>query len=140
MPERCFKFLFECGQKKCLTDEIPNALAREYWERCDAEHAAPGAESFAHFMARAREAIERLAARRERRVFVFCHGHLMGAVAWLLLSQAAAVDAAAMRRFLNFTRGRPVANCAISVLHFHADGARSLGGLWVPDGVESEAS
>ena len=120
------------------TQEERFAMAHEYWERCDPQHAAPNAESFMHFITRASNAIERLAALGERRVFVFCHGHFMNAVAWLMLTRPPVMDAAAMRHYYEFIHGFKVMNCAVLPLHFHADGGRSLGGLWVPQGVESE--
>ena len=114
-------------------------LSREYWTRADSQFAAPGAESFSHFIGRVADAVERLARRKERRVFVFSHGQFMSAVAWLIFSRPARIDSAAMKRFYQFIHGFEVPNCAILPLHLHADGARSLGGLWVPDGIESES-
>lgn len=120
------------------TQEERIAMAHAYWEQCDPHHAAPNAESFVHFIQRAGDTIERLAARSERRVFVFCHGHFMNAVAWLLRTRTAEMDAVAMRHFFEFIHGFKVMNCALLPLHFRTDGARSLGELWVPPGVESE--
>ena len=114
-------------------------LSRDYWKRADPHFAASGAESFAQFAGRAADAIERLATRTERRTFIFSHGQFMSAVAWIIFSRPALIDAAAMRRYYQFIHGCAVPNCAILPLHFHADGSRSLGGLWVPDGIEFES-
>ena len=120
------------------TQDERRVLSDEYWERCDPHFAAPDAESFAEFIARVAEALDRLANRTERIIFVFCHGRVMDAVAWLHLSPPATVDAVAMRRFFHFIHGFTVPNCAILPLHFHGDGSRSLGKLRVPDGIEAE--
>lgn len=120
------------------TQEERVAMAHAYWERCDPHHTAPNAESFAHFIRRASDAIERFAARTERRAFVFCHGHFMNAIAWLMQLQPAELDAVAMRDYYDFIHRFKVNNCAVLPLHFHADGGRALGELWVPPGVESE--
>lgn len=120
------------------TQDERAAMAHAYWERCDPHYTAPNAESFAHFIRRASDAIERLAARTERRTFVFCHGHFMNAVAWLMEMRPAELDAAAMRGYYDFIHRFKVNNCAVLPLYFHADGGRSLGELHVPHGVESE--
>lgn len=120
------------------TQEERRGLAEAYWQRCDPDHAAPGAESFIAFATRIGDAIERLAQRRERRIFVFCHGHVMQLIAWLTLARPQAIDSAEMRRFCHFMHGITVPNCSILPLHHHADGSRTLAGLWVPEGIESE--
>ena len=120
------------------TQDERRGLAEAYWERCDPQHAAPGAESFVEFSTRVGDVIERVAQRAERRIFVFCHGHVMQLIAWLTLTRPRAIDSAAMRRFCHFMHGFPVPNCSILPLHFHADGSRTLAGLWVPGGIEAE--
>jgi broad specificity phosphatase PhoE len=122
------------------TQDERRTLSDVYWERCDPHHAAPGAESFADFIARTADALQRLMRRAERTTFIFCHGRVIDAVAWLSVSPPAIVDAAAMRRFFHFIHGVVVPNCAVLPLHFHADGARSLGKIWVPEGVEAETA
>jgi len=117
------------------TQDDRRELSLQYWERADPRFTAPGAESFAEFVARAADAVERLVRRPERRVFVFSHGHFMSAVAWLILSRPGVIDSAAMRRFHQFTHAWSVPNCAILPLYLHPDGVHSLGGLWVPEGV-----
>jgi 2,3-bisphosphoglycerate-dependent phosphoglycerate mutase len=122
------------------TQDERRALSEEYWQRGDPHHAAPGAESFVEFSSRIGDVIEHAAQRVERRIFVFCHGQVMQAIAWLSVSRPAVMDAAAMRRFYNFMHGVSVPNCAILPLHHHADGSRTLAGLWVPEGVEAESA
>ena len=120
------------------TQDERRGLSDGYWQRCDPHYAAPGAESFVEFSTRVSTAIERAAQRTERRIFVFCHGHVMQAIAWLALSRPASIDSAAMRRFYHFMHGMTVPNCSILPLHRHADGSRTLAGLWVPGGIEAE--
>ena len=122
------------------TQDERNALADAYWERCDPEHAAPDAESFIAFIARAADALHRLGRRTEKTTFIFCHGRIMDALAWLSLARPTVIDASAMRQFFNFFHGFPVPNCSVLPLHFHPDGRRSLGAIWVPEGVEAEAA
>ncbi len=121
------------------TQDERRVLSDAYWEKCDPHFAAPNAESFAGFIGRVADAIGRLANRSERVTFVVCHGRVMDAVAWLSLSPPAIVDATAMRRFHSFIHGFTVPNCSVLPLHFHACGRRSLGKLWVPDGIEAES-
>ena len=120
------------------TQEERRRLSTEYWRRCDPHEAAPGAESFAGFIGRVSDAIRRLAQRTERRSFIFSHGQFIHAVAWLVLTRPAVIDSEAMRRFHQFIHGSAVPNCSILPLHVHADGSHSVGGLWVPEGVEPE--
>ena len=122
------------------TQDLRNALADAYWDRCEPDDAAPNAESFAGFIARAADTLHRLGKRPEKRIFVFCHGRMMDAFAWLNLSRAGIINAEAMRQFFHFFRGFTVPNCSVMPLHFHSDGRRSLGALWVPEGVEPEAA
>lgn len=117
------------------TQDDRRELSLEYWERADPRSAAPGAESFAEFIARAADTVARLARRPERRVFVFSHGHFMSAVAWLNLTRPEGIDSGAMRSYREFIHAHVVPNCAILPLHWHSDGACSLGRMWVPEGV-----
>lgn len=120
------------------TQDERRLLARDYWVKCDPNYAAPGAESFVLFIGRVREALDALASRHEKHTVVFAHGHVMRAVAWLLLFKPSALDVAAMRHFRNFMEGYPVPNCSVQELFFHACGRESIASLWVPDGVERE--
>lgn len=120
------------------TQDERNALADAYWDRCDPDYAAPSAESFTGFIARAADALHRLGKRPEKRIFIFCHGRMMDALAWLCLARPTVMDASAMRRFFNFFHGFTVPNCSVLPVHFHPDGRRSLGTIWVPEGVEPE--
>lgn len=113
-------------------------MAQDYWQRCEPDYAAPGAESFAFFMERARTTVETLSQRREKLTFVFSHGHFMRAIVWMMLFRPSAIDVAAMQHFRQFMMSYPVPNCSIVPMYFHETGARSLGALWVPEGLERE--
>ena len=123
---------------KCAgtTQDERRAMSLEYWDRCEPAHAEPDAESFHVFIERARQSLHGLSQRSEGRTFVFCHGQFMSAIAWLLLSRPAIIDKIAMRRFYQFIHGYSVPNGSVMPVFFHHDGTRSLGGLWLPDGVE----
>lgn len=118
------------------TQDERRVMSHEYWLRCDPHHAAPGAESFVDFTSRVQDAITRARQREERRIFVFCHGQFMQALAWLTLSQPAMVDSAAMRRFHSFARGVIVPNCSVLTMCLAREKMEALAGVWVPDGVE----
>lgn len=122
------------------TQDERNVLADAYWDRCEPDYAAPDAESFTGFIARAADTLQRLGKRTEKRIFVFCHGRMMDAFAWLNLTRPSVINVSAMRQFSNFFRGFTVPNCSVLPLHFHPDGRRSMGAIWVPDGVEPEAA
>ena len=123
---------------KCVgtTQDERRAFSVEYWDRCDPEHAEEEAESFVVFIERVRQALAGLSQRKERRIFVFSHGQFMSAAAWLVLSRPAVLDRAAMKRFFQFIHGYGVPNCSVMPLYFHPEGHYSLGGLWLPDGVD----
>jgi broad specificity phosphatase PhoE len=127
---------------KCVgtTQDERRAMSLEYWDRCDPEHAEPNAESFVVFIERVRQSLAGFSQRHERRTFVFSHGQFMSAAAWLILSRPAVIDSVAMRRFYQFIHGYSVPNGAVMPVFYHPDGARSLGGLWLPDGVEADAN
>jgi broad specificity phosphatase PhoE len=118
------------------TQEERTEMAIEYWARNDPEYAAPGAESFAAFIGRARAALVALSARTEGLTYVFCHGHFMRAVVWAVLHRQELIDPTGMRLFREFCHGFPVPNCAILPVYFHDPKLHSVGGLWVPEGIE----
>lgn len=123
---------------KCVgtTQDERRALSHAYWELCDPEHAESDAESFVVFIERVKQALAGFAQRQERRTFVFCHGQFMSAIAWLALSRPAFLDRVAMGRFYKFIHGYAVPNGSVLPVYFHPDGGQSLGGLWLPEGVE----
>lgn len=121
------------------TQDERRVMSREYWDRADAEYAPPAAESFVTFVDRAQHALNRLAERMEERTYVFCHGQFISAVAWLILSRPARIDSAAMRRFYQFIHGYSVPNCSVLPVYFHPPSNLAVGGLWLPQGVESDA-
>jgi probable phosphoglycerate mutase len=122
------------------TQEERSVFAAEYWKRSDPDFAAPNAESFADFIARIRTAIDRLAARTEQITFVFCHGRFMKALAWSVLHPYPHLTLAAMRGFYQFDLSHEVPNCSILPLYLHPGGRRSIGSLWIPDGVEPSSN
>lgn len=122
---------------KCIgtTQDQRRDLAIEYWERCDPDHAEPGAESFSAFIGRVSAALDRIAARKERLTYVFTHGQFMSATAWLLLTRPAKLDCHAMRAYWEFIHSFSVPNCSVLPISFHDHGGISLGELRVPPGI-----
>jgi 2,3-bisphosphoglycerate-dependent phosphoglycerate mutase len=121
------------------TQDERRLMAIEYWRRRDPLFSTPGAESFTGFIGRVRDALDTLARRREQRVLVFSHGHFMKAIAWLIRTQPAELDAGAMSSFWQFVHEVSVPNCAILPLRIH-DGAHSHDPIFVPDEIEREAA
>jgi 2,3-bisphosphoglycerate-dependent phosphoglycerate mutase len=120
------------------TQEERRVLSLEYWERADAEYAAPMAESFVTFARRAQAALHRLMERPEKKTFIFCHGQFISAVAWLILTRPAQIDCEAMRRFYRFIHGYSVPNCSVLPVYLHGETGWSAGGLWIPPGVDTD--
>jgi 2,3-bisphosphoglycerate-dependent phosphoglycerate mutase len=120
------------------TQDERRVLSQDYWERADADFAAPLAESFVTFVSRAQGALDRLLRRAERATFVFCHGQFISAIAWLILTRPARIDTGAMRRFYQFVHGYSVPNCSVLPVFLHADDSASVGGLWVPRAVDTD--
>jgi broad specificity phosphatase PhoE len=121
------------------TQDERRVMSQQYWEQADAEYAAPMAESFIAFLRRAQGALHRLMARPEERTIIFCHGQFISAVAWLILTRPAHIDTAAMRRFYQFIHGYSVPNCSVLPVYLQAEAGSSVGGLWVPEGVDTDA-
>ena len=121
------------------TQDERRAMSIAYWETADADYAAPNGESFVAFVGRAQAALQRLMARTEARTFVFCHGQLISAVAWLIFTRPARIDSPAMRRFYQFVHSFAVPNCSVLPVYLHGEEHISVGGITVPAGVDSHA-
>lgn len=71
-----------------------------YWHRNDPfAIEGSGAESFAAFIARVSNALQRLSERSERSIAVFGHGQFIKAARWLIEASPSRIDAVAMRDF-----------------------------------------
>lgn len=82
-----------------------------YWNMGDPDSVdGPGAESFAAFIVRVQQALDRLAGLDARSVAVFGHGQFMQAVRWMVTSRPEAIDTSAMQAFRAFDVARPIAN------------------------------
>ena len=122
------------------TQEERRVLSETYWERCDCDYAAPNAESFVAFVKRAQDALNALARRSEGQTYIFTHGQFMSAVARLILTRPARIDASAMRRFHDFVHGYAVPNCAMLPVYMNDREELSSGGLRVLNGVDVPAA
>jgi probable phosphoglycerate mutase len=121
------------------TQDERRAMSIAYWELANADYAAPNAESFVAFIARAQATLEQFSRRIESRSFVFCHGQFISAIAWLIFTRPARIDGPAMRRFYQFVHSYAVPNCSILPVYFHGDDTISVGGLTIPAGVDTHA-
>jgi probable phosphoglycerate mutase len=89
-------------------------FVEEYWSRCDPYYIdGEGAESFADFIRRVQQAIDRLWFCRSEFVAVFGHGLFMRAMIWRLLVGAQPANAIAMSSFRHFWAVSPMPNTAI---------------------------
>ena len=110
-------------------------MAREFWERNDPHYVdGPGAESFAEFIARADDALDRARKSAAQFIAIFTHGHFMRGIIWRALHPALPVDADTMRMFQHFTHALPVPNCTVVPMLFADTGAPFLGPLHCPVG------
>lgn len=85
-----------------------------YWERCD-PHYVDGrdAESFASFIARAQNVLERLTRHPDEFLMIFSHAQFIRAVQWIQLHGHREPDVSAMQRFCALIFEMPVPNGAI---------------------------
>ncbi|MCI0525109.1 MAG: histidine phosphatase family protein [Acidobacteria bacterium] len=94
------------------TDRRP--FVEAYWSRCDPYYTdGEGAESFADFIQRVRQAIDGLWSCRSEFVTVFGHGLFLRALIWRLLVGAQPVNANSMSSFRNFVTATAMPNTAI---------------------------
>lgn len=101
------------------TDRKPMVAA--YWERsepgfCD----GAGAESFAHFVLRAKGMIERIKSDNSNFIVVFTHGQLIQLTMWLLWHNIEDLNNQSMAAFHSFLLAIQVPNAAIIKLRFIA--------------------
>jgi 2,3-bisphosphoglycerate-dependent phosphoglycerate mutase len=85
-----------------------------YWSRCDPYHIdGEGAESFADFIRRVQQAIDRLWSCRSEFVAVFGHGLFLRAAIWRLLVGAQPVNPNSMSSFRDFVFATAMPNTSI---------------------------
>ncbi len=105
-----FTFLNE-ERYRGTTSAQRRPATREYWRRGDPHWVdGPGAESFAQFIGRIRDALERLRAVPHARVLIFTHETAMKAALWLNAAAPGPVTTAMMRRFHKFMSGFDIPN------------------------------
>lgn len=96
-----------------VTDRTP--FVEAYWSRCDPHYMdGEGAESFADFIQRVQQAIDRLWSCRSEFVAVFGHGLFLRAMIWWLLVGAQPVNATTMSSFRHFLAATTMPNTAIT--------------------------
>jgi len=95
-----------------ITDRRP--LVEKYWLRCDPHYTdGEGAESFADFIRRVQQAIDRLWSCQSEFVAVFGHGLFMRAMIWRMLFDAQPVNASTMSSFRHFMAATTLPNTSI---------------------------
>ncbi len=93
-----------------------------YWQRGDPLFTeGAGAESFADFMARIEETLDRIRARDEF-VAIFTHGNFTRTLLWRLLLNGGHVDAAAMQQSRQFAKSFSMPNGSLLKLYRQANG------------------
>lgn len=107
-------------QDTTIADRKP--FVEKYWSRCDPHYIdGEGAESFADFIQRVQQAIERLWSCQSDFVVVFGHGFFMRAMIWRMLFGARPINAGTMSSFRHFTAGTTMPNTAIIKVDLLAD-------------------
>ncbi|MCE9631413.1 MAG: histidine phosphatase family protein [Planctomycetia bacterium] len=97
-----------------LETRFPEVVAR--WRSGDADFAIPGGESRTELAARGRAAIESLAARSARGMFVVAHGGILTAALGSLVGKTHPLLAAAAER--PFTKLPALANCSVTLVRW----------------------
>lgn len=120
-PVHEFSFL---SPSRCMNttrvDRWPMVV--EYWRRADPHHVdGEDAESYASFVARAKETLRRLADEKRTPVALFAHEQLILRVIWEIVAAPAEPDAADMRAFGRFHETVQVDNAARLELERHGD-------------------
>jgi broad specificity phosphatase PhoE len=95
-----------------LSDRKP--LVAAYWERSEPDYCdGPGAESFAQFVTRVKEMVERLQTCKANFIVVFTHGQLIQLTMWLLWHNVNDVSGKSMAMFRFFLQSIVVPNASI---------------------------
>jgi len=96
------------------TKEQRRPWVQEYWNRADPHFIdGEGAESFAGFIARVRDALSNFEALHQkscRSVIAFGHGQFFLAIRWLILKRTGDITPEAMRDFHDSFKTDPIAN------------------------------
>jgi len=97
-------------------------LVAEFWQRSEPDYCdGPGAESFSHFVLRAKDMIEKLKTVDSEFIVVFTHGQLIQLTMWLLWHNIQKVSSESMAAFRFFLQAIQVPNGAIIKLKFIDD-------------------
>ncbi len=103
-------------------------VVNEYWNRNDVNHVdGEGAESFADFMKRVDNTLDRLKDYEAGPVAVFSHGQFIRAAMWKLLSGSSAVTGREMARFRQFLGAVRLPNGAIVKMSFAGNAVEWIG-------------
>lgn len=90
------------------------AAVHDYWQRCDPHWIdGAGAESFAGFIERVDDMLERLSHHPSKRIHIFTHGYFMLATHARLDDPRAKIDAAWMARFRDHLKPSPPAHTEV---------------------------
>ena len=108
-------------------------MAREFWQRSDPHYVdGAGAESFAGFVARVDDALERARRCTGSFVAIFTHAQFMRGIIWRTLHPALPVTGDTMQMYHRLVLSIPVPNCAIMPMMIAESGAAFLGALHCP--------
>ena len=109
------------GKYRGTTMSERRPMVADYWERLDPGRVDPGAESFAAFIGRVRDFLDRL---RSRRGFtaVFTHGQFMRAAIWWALTRPAEAGVREMAQFRAFRESIRLPNAAVVGLRYAEGG------------------
>jgi broad specificity phosphatase PhoE len=119
-PVEEFTYLAQFRGRLTTTEERRQAV-EAYWQRSDPFYQdGEGAESFAHFVQRVQQTLERLRTDEQGFVVVFSHEFFIRAAYWSLLSTSFAVTPERMRGFHQLRVWLRIANAAVTRIRFEA--------------------
>lgn len=101
------------GQERCKGTSFVerDPWKNEYWEKSNPDHNdGKGAESFADFMERVREAIKKIEKRKESFIVLFSHNYTIAAVRYILEKNPEKITPEVMRDFKKYFKANPIPN------------------------------
>lgn len=108
-----------CGNS---TMAMRKPLVDEFWTRGDADYCDGGdAESFAAFVGRVQDTMEKLKTSEHKAIAVFTHGQFIRAVMWLFLTGTREINSKAMTEFYHFLLAVSFPNTGFIKLTFSGD-------------------
>lgn len=111
---------------RCVNTTVAQrrSWVEQYWDRANPSYIdGEGAESFAEFVCRAQDFLDRLAGHQTQSVVVFSHGQFINAVAWLVDRKSSEIGGHCMKDWREYEVTNHVENCGGYLLISEPGGA-----------------